>query len=303
LNACGEDEHEETALEFNDLLCLPGYEQACAVALRKWLDTSAWDEFIVPGCSLSEASRALKHAFGDMRLITTTMPSFSIDLDRIRERGGDLAMSLSGKNRYNIRQSLKTYGTEAPLVLEHAEDAEHARRQLGQLAELHQGAWRARGLKGAFQSPRFVRFHERLIERAFSQGSIQTTVLRVGQQAVGALLCFGWRGTLYFYQCGFRYSTDKRLRPGLATLLLSIQHFLDQGWTAFDLMAGDSEYKRVFANQHRDLQWLLFRRATVRMRVLDTLERLRAASRQGVVPGAAQLRHFLALGVDLRTQP
>src|SRR5437879_4467760 len=43
LNASGEDEWEEAGTEFNDLLCLAGYEEQVAAALRNHLDSRAWD--------------------------------------------------------------------------------------------------------------------------------------------------------------------------------------------------------------------------------------------------------------------
>ena len=63
LNTSGEDEIEETSLEFNDLLCRAGYEATAAEALRRYLDTQSWDEFIIPGCSRTAASEALKVAY------------------------------------------------------------------------------------------------------------------------------------------------------------------------------------------------------------------------------------------------
>jgi CelD/BcsL family acetyltransferase involved in cellulose biosynthesis len=279
LNACGEDEYEETSLEFNDLLCLPGYEEAAAQALRGVLDARSWDEFIVPGCSASQASDALKQAFGDLALSARTIPSFFVALDAARRARAAFLMSLSGRNRNIIRKSLKLYEAEAPVVTELAENARQAQAHLRELVTLHQESWRARGALGAFYSSRFVRFHETLIDRLFDQGHIQVASVRCGRQLIGALLCFAWRSKVYFYQCGFRYSTDKHLRPGLTTFLLSIERFAEQGWNEFDFMAGDNQYKRVFANQHRDLQWMTFQRPTARISLLRALIRLREAYR------------------------
>jgi len=293
LNACGEDEHEETALEFNDLLCLPGHEHAAARALRDVLDGVSWDEFLVPGCRQSEASDALREAFADTELVCRTVPSFFINLEETRKSGAPFEMTLSHRRRQKIRQNLKAYHTEGAVELEQSQNAEQALTQLRELAALHQEGWRSRGKLGAFHSQRFVHFHELLIARAFGAGHIQTIAVRCGQQMIGVVHCFGWRGKLYFYQCGFRYSTNKRLSPGLVTILLSIQRFLEEGWEEFDLMAGDSEYKRTFGSKHRELQWLTFQRCTLRTRAVVALRRVRAAFWEGAAPFRHRLKHAL----------
>jgi CelD/BcsL family acetyltransferase involved in cellulose biosynthesis len=294
LNACGEDEAEETALEFNDLLCLSGFESATARALRQYLDALGWDEFLVPGCSLTAASAALKEAFSDIALESRTTPSYFINLEELRRAGTRLEQTLSAKGRYNIRQSMKLLEATAPVSLEQAQNTEQAVAQLRELAALHQESWRVRGELGAFHSPRYVRFHEQVVQRTFPGGFVETTALRCGKELVGALYCVGWRGTLYFYQCGFKYSDNKRLRPGLCTLLLSIQGFLaDAKWREFDLMAGDSEYKRTFSDQHRDLEWMTFRQPTIPVRLIAVLRRVRHAWRARTLPDLDALRRAL----------
>lgn len=280
LNACGEDEAEETALEFNDLLCLSGFEQTAAEAVRRHSDAQGWDEFFVPGCCRSSASLALKRAFADVALETQTSPSFFVDLEQLRVSGAPVEGALSQKNRYNIRQSLRLLESSGGLRLERVTSVDEARAHLHALAALHQQSWRNRGAPGAFHSPRFMSFHERFVERAFPLGFVEMTALRCGEELIGALYCVGWRGTLYFYQCGFRYSDNKRIRPGLCTLLLSIQSFAAEGkWREFDLMAGDSEYKRVFSKRYRELDWMTFRRPTVPVRLIGALQRVRQAWR------------------------
>jgi CelD/BcsL family acetyltransferase involved in cellulose biosynthesis len=288
LNACGEDEAEETALEFNDLLCLSGFEQAAAGALRQYLDAVGWDELLVPGCSRSAASAALKAAFSDLSLESHATPSYFVNLEQLRSSGLAVERLLSAKSRYNIRQSMKILEATGVVTLERAESTEQALAQLRDLAALHQESWRARGALGAFHSPRFVRFHEQLVRRSFSRGHVETTALRCGEELIGGLYCVGWRGKLYFYQCGFKYSTNKRVRPGLCTLLLSIRRFLDDGkWQEFDLMAGDSEYKRTFSDRRRELDWLTFRRRTVPVRLIAALQRVRRAWRARSLRGGS----------------
>jgi CelD/BcsL family acetyltransferase involved in cellulose biosynthesis len=280
LNACGEDEHEETALEFNDLLCLPGYELAAARALRRVLDASEWDELVVPGCCRSAASDALKQAFADTAPDIRSVASFVRDLDALRTAGSAFEATLSHRRRQKIRRSLRSYQASGPIEVVRGRTAAQALAQLREMADLHQATWQARGERGAFASERFRRFHELLVERAFDAGHIQMAAVRCAGETIGVVYCLGWRGRLYFYQSGFHYSADRRLSPGMVTLLLCIQTFLEEGWREFDFMAGDNDYKRAFSSASQELEWLTFRRPTPRTRTVTALKKLRAWTRR-----------------------
>jgi CelD/BcsL family acetyltransferase involved in cellulose biosynthesis len=84
----------------------------------------------------------------------------------------------------------------------------------------------------------------------------------------------------YLYQCGFRFSDNKKHRPGLVTLQQALQWYMDAGLPEFDLMAGHQEYKRSLGKTSRPLDWLTVRRHTWRNTLVDSLrhyrERLRA---------------------------
>ena len=85
-----------------------------------------------------------------------------------------------------------------------------------------------------------------------------------GTELIGALYGFVDHGRLYFYQSGFHYETDNRLKPGFLTHYLAIRHYLEQSTVnEYDFLAGDSQYKRSFATETRPLYWIVVRRSTV----------------------------------------
>ena len=100
---------------------------------------------------------------------------------------------------------------------------------LNDLAELNQRRWSGQGSASAFASPRFLAFHHNLIRKCFSAGAIQLLRVSAGAQTVGVLYNFVYRGKVYFYQCGFHYTGDRRLSPGRVTLAMAIQYSLDAG--------------------------------------------------------------------------
>ncbi len=89
---------------------------------------------------------------------------------------------------------------------------------------------------------------------------------------------FVHQGTVYFYQSGFRYEEDNRLKPGHVTHALVIQACLDRGLDSYDFLASQasgSRYKQSLATDTRRLAWTVLRRPTVRTHLVSALRRLK----------------------------
>ena len=97
----------------------------------------------------------------------------------------------------------------------------------------------------------------------FPHNDVLLLELRAGEEIIGVLYNFVYRGRVYFYQSGFRYSEDSRLKPGLLSHYLAIRHCLAQPiLTEYDFLAGDAQYKRSLAADLRPLTWMVVRRST-----------------------------------------
>jgi CelD/BcsL family acetyltransferase involved in cellulose biosynthesis len=263
LNCTGEDEADSTCSEYNAPLSLPGYAEPVARALAGALRKRRWDELLLNGVEETSAVRAAAASLGAGE--TSSKPSPYIDFTRVRENAGGFDAVLSSNTRQQIRRSRRLYEeTLGPCAIRVAESASEADEALTRLAGLHQAAWTDRGRPGVFASERFTGFHRRLIRSAFPQGRILLAEALAGDEPIGALYSFLFRGRVYFYQSGFRYDRDSRLKPGLLTHYLAIQRCLgDAGLLEYDFLAGDAQYKRSLATHTRPLEWTVVRRATV----------------------------------------
>ena len=274
LNAAGEAEWEEVGTEFNHLICLTGSEASTAAALKKHLDQRGWDEFVLAGCCQTAALQALKDTFGAEDLSLQKVPSYYVDLNAIRASGKAFEMSLSYKVRYNIRQSIKIYQESGPIEVERAGTLQRAKEMLAELIELHSQRWGAKGRAGAFASPRFQSFHDELLARCFEQNAVDLVRVSVGGQSIGVLYNFVSGNKAFFYQCGFRITENKRLRPGLVTLQSVLQFYTQSPLAEYDLMAGALEYKRSLSDEYRELEWCSIRRRSWRNMAVDQLKRV-----------------------------
>jgi CelD/BcsL family acetyltransferase involved in cellulose biosynthesis len=277
LNTAGEGDADSACIEFNGLMCRPGYEPAMARALRAHIDRQPWDELVAPGLLDGASLRALRAAFADAHVVARTTPSYYVSLDRIRQSGKDFVDLLSPRERTRYRQVVRTYSAIGDLVLDEATTKEQALVFLRELARLHQQTWVSRGSAGSFASEAFSEYHRRLIERCFPLGWIQLLHLRAGTATVGYHYSFLFGGSSYFYQCGYDYALGEKSAPGIVVHAFAIRHAVERGLVEYDFMAGDVEYKRRFATSSRAMHWMSWHAPSLKMRSYQLVRDARQA--------------------------
>jgi CelD/BcsL family acetyltransferase involved in cellulose biosynthesis len=158
---------------------------------------------------------------------------------------------------------------------------------LDQLKALHQTSWQRRGQPGCFATPAFEAFHRDLIRTCFGNGEIQLLAATAGEQPIGYLYNFVHRDRVYAYQSGFDYAADGRLKPGLLTHALAIEHATRAGFAVYDLMAGANRLKASFASHGTEMVWLGVRRPAGRSALWSWLLSKGCRSRGQGATGAA----------------
>jgi CelD/BcsL family acetyltransferase involved in cellulose biosynthesis len=193
--------------------------------------------------------------------IPKSMVSPFVDLEAIRDSGGSYLNSLSRNTRYQIRRSQRRYAALGPLYVRRARSINEAHDYLTRLASLHQLYWQARGKPGAFANLEFDRFHRALITRAFDDGQIDLLEVATGEQVLGYLYNFLYRGRVSAYQTGFDYlSATPHQKPGLTCHHLAIEMYLNEGASQYDFLAGGDRYKLSMATGTQTLHWIEIRR-------------------------------------------
>lgn len=261
LHEVGDKVLDSLTIEYNGLLCENGHEREALAAVLDHLvrNDKRWLTLYLPGMGVDDVpfEKIRSHGIG-MRL--TKRAAHYIDLEHLRAGGADyLSSVLSSKARSAVRRTArKLHAGFGELSLSVAATVDEKLAFFKAMVRLHESHWsEAQQERGAFGDARILRFHERLIVRSSNGEGAQLIRLNAGGQTVGYVYNLAWRGTLYFYQAGIDYRRFGSFgSPGLLLLTHAIEHALANGATRFELMAGDSVYKRTLAMAEGKMVWL-----------------------------------------------
>ena len=277
LNTAGEDEIEETCADFNNLLCLSGWERPVVAALKVHLDQHRLDEIAATGFAPGTPLDALSEAFAGLIPLQNLRPSYYVDLARLRDQNLTYEAALSKKTRGNVRRHSRKYGD---VQLQAAADVPEALRMFEELTALHQSTWKTRGRSGSFAAPRKVAFLQELIRTAFPTGAIQVLRVSAAGETIGIKMNFLHRGKVYSYTSGLRYGPDPQMSPGIVTLAAIVGYCLEQGSNEYDFLAGDAQYKKLLSTDYRNLAWVVFQRPSVKRKAIEVLRGIKRRAAQ-----------------------
>ena len=288
LNETGDPHFDSPMIEHNAVLTAVGYETAVWEALLSWFAGLGGevDELYLRGSRLRLPETAVE-ARGLTRN-ETMLPSYSVDLDRLKESGGELYPVLSANARQQLRRTFRYFEQFGPLRLSAPATVTEALTYFNSMKALHCTSWERRGEPHSFAGEFFEPFHRLLIERSFAEGGIQLLRACAGERVVGYLYNFRLGNRVYAYQSGFD-DADRRERPGILTHALAIKHAFETGARVYDFMAGRNRLKESFATCCEPMLWQVVQQP----RLVFRLEKL-----------GLQIRHALAQSVDpVRPRP
>ena len=267
LNATGEARERTPLAEFNSILHITGFDDVIAADLARLLAEKRWDRLLVGGHEDSGLLGSLIPRLPAALVERELQPAPFVDLTTTA--GTSFKVSLSSNTRSQVRRSQRLYEQKSGRIrIERASSLEQALQYFHELTRMSNARWLAKGETGSFSSPAVVDFHRRLLACLWPLHGIDLLCVRAGNEALGYLYNFLDRGKVCFFQSGFAYPADARLKPGLLTHFLAIEHYAGLGFQEYDFLAGDARYKRSLAKRHRDLIWTVVYRDRLAMRLL-----------------------------------
>jgi CelD/BcsL family acetyltransferase involved in cellulose biosynthesis len=279
LNETGDACFDAATIEHNGPLAERGHEGAALDALVGWfagMDDSA-DELHIGG-SLRRPSEAAVEARGLGRS-ERALPSYSLDLTRLADSGGELDPVLSTNARQQLRRALRHFERRGPLRLQPAETVPEALDFFLRLKALHVASWDRRGKPHAFAGSFFEPFHRLLIERGLPAGGVELFEATAGDTAIGYLYNFRRADRVYAYQSGLDYG-DGGARPGVVAHALAIRQACRTGARIYDFLAGHNRLKESFSTHREPMLWQVVRQRRLRFHLEDLGRRLKRLGRR-----------------------
>lgn len=274
LNATGEAVERTPLAEFNDILCVPGYEDVIATHFSAVLNAMRWDRLLLSGHEEHSLASRIVPNLASRAVEIDSRPAWFVDIDALPQ--GAFETTLAGKVGSHIRRNTRLFEKQyGELKCESAKSLDQAIQYFRDLAVLHNARWQAKGQDGSFSNASVVNFHERLIRRLWQHQSVDMIRVTGGSEVIGHLYNFTSEGKVYVFQTGFAYGSDTRLSPGLLTHSVSIEQYRLRGFREYDLLAGDASYKRALAKSCRTLHWTVVYRNSRWMRCILWLRALK----------------------------
>ncbi|MEK7265791.1 MAG: GNAT family N-acetyltransferase [Pseudomonadota bacterium] len=277
LQESGVEALDRVYLEYNDILVTrsapDGARDAAVGALLDGMASA--DQFIFKNADPLLASSVLRAAAArDFAVEEQNLqPTFAIDLEKID--GDSVLASFSSSLRAKIRRSIKRYEERGPVAVTRPKGPAEIAIAWTELMRLHAQTWSRRGKRGVFHERAFCQFHERLIEK--NPDNIDFVRLTAGAETIGVLYNFVERGRVYNYQSGFKYESDNQLAPGFVCHALAADEYRASGFSIYDMMGGDADYKRRLGSESGTLTTIVVTKRNLRTRIRSAMKSARNA--------------------------
>jgi len=190
--------------------------------------------------NLTYLERALAPAGGQVRRV----PDSVCPVLMLPDTTEQFLQSRSRNYRKKIREYERRCARDFSLRLRCSLTAAELHRDMAVLIDLHHRRWQGRSR--AFESPRYVAFHQQIAELAFERGWVRLFTLEADGTPVASLYCFSYGDRYYFYQAG-RDPRFARHRVGLVIMHRVVLEAIKEGARVFDFLGGREEYKYRWA--------------------------------------------------------
>ena len=253
------DEDDGVCSDYLNLIACHGQEDRVARAFAEALHEGAfgrWDE-----CVLS----ALDGAAALTAALTAAAPPSGCSVEQTQIARSPLATlpvtwddylrQFNKKKRQSLTYALRDFHAwaESDWTLTVARTEAELDCGLKILMDLHRRRWEAVGHDGAFAAPRFQAFHQQFARLALQEEQLLLMWLTVRGKPVAALYGFIAGGRVYFYQCGRILDVPTKVRLGIVLVIFAMQLAMQRGLGEFDFLAGDAQYKQLFATAERPI--------------------------------------------------
>ncbi len=245
-NQAGVQKYDQAWIEFNRIYCQPEYHESCVDALLSGFPdmpstvqlyiSMADDKHDWLKAATSRAQPTLvEEVTGYKRSLraTTTVDS--------------IIQSLSKNSRSQIRRSLKkAESVWGPITVVSSAGSEKAKDFMA-LGKLHKTRWQHTAEGSGFSNDAFLNHHHFIIKHF--PHLVDVVTVKAGTHLLGMCYNFLWEKRVEFYCCGINDTVpDKHIKPGYLVHLYCMAYYAERGYTEYDFLGGDAQYKKTLAD-------------------------------------------------------
>lgn len=266
LNQSGDARADRAYIEYNGLLTHAGREpEAVRAAIAAIEGRRDWRALTVAGVPPGSAMVDMP---ARRRVRTDRSPVYQVDLNAVREAGGDYLALLSANTRSQIRRAVKEHGGALPAVM--AGGADQADAWIEEIRALNAG----RHADNAWDDDAFRHFVATLVRHGRDNGEVELLRFADAGGLVGLLINFVYRGEAMNYQSAFAAPRNGKDKPGLLCHAAAVAHYADRELARYSLLAGKDRYKQSLATCEEALEWWTVERFSPRLEAEALLRRM-----------------------------
>lgn len=268
----GEPEWEEVCSEYGDLITQRAHADEVSQLFAEYLQTLVWDELLMPNI-LNESLFVTKLLPKLQRRVVQKRPAGFRYRVELPVEFSEYQQQLSRRMARSYKQS-QSFFQSSSLKRVTVVDRGELRPTLAELAKLHRARWQSVGKRGAFESPRFQRFHHKVAQRFLDSGWLRLRYLTDQTKVVSVQYNIRYGDTEYYYQSGFDIKNYRKASLGSAAHLYAIDQAISEGLAFYDFMRGpDDSYKQDYQCQLTPMFNLRLVRLTLRGALLLVISR------------------------------
>jgi CelD/BcsL family acetyltransferase involved in cellulose biosynthesis len=272
------EEGDGVCSEYLHLIVRPGFEESVCNAFVVGMMAGAfgaWDEWVLPSVDGAHPlTPALARAWQQAgQAIESVEAGESPYLVLAPSWEGYLKM-LSKKRRQSLKYAQRDFEAWAKgqAATHRAVDAASLAEGKRVLQSLHGERWQQAGRLGAFSSPRFAAFHDAYMDHLLADNRLELRWLTVAGRPVAAYYGIRHDDKHYYYQAGRIIDVPSNVRLGIMILIDVLKDAIAHGLREFDFLAGQAQYKSLFADDARPLFHLRVSRPSWRERLRRVLK-------------------------------
>lgn len=165
--------------------------------------------------------------------------------------------TVSANHRANFRRRQRKLQENCKVKMEIATTPAQVENGFDEMFALHQKRWAQREGASAFNNETSRLFHRGVAKTLAESDIVRIFSLKCDGQTVAALYCFLYDNRLMYYQAGFDIEYESQ-SVGLVLMGMLLQYCHEQGYSEFDFLRGEEEYK---------FRWTKTTRATVAVEI------------------------------------